>query len=313
MASMRPGLPRGRPRWQGTLTLLLFLVVTTARAEPLDVAVSILPQKYFVERVGGDAVRVQVMVKPGQSHETYEPTPQQVAALARARAYFRIGSPFEDLVLPRALAAHPGLLTVDTRAGIALRTAPAHGHDHEDGRKDGRTRAGQKPQASSSASAPDTHIWTSPRLVKIQAATIRDALVALDPARSADFAAGYAGFAADLDALDTEIRALLEGKRGRAFMVFHPAWGYFAEDYGLRQIAIEAEGKEPGPRTLARIIDTAKAEGVRVVFVQKQFGRTTAEAVARAVGGEVVVVDPLAEDFLASTRTMASALARALQ
>jgi zinc transport system substrate-binding protein len=235
-----------------------------------------------------------------------------VAALARARAYFRIGSPFEDLLLPRALAARPGLLTVDTRAGIALRTAPAHSDDHAHGPKDGRTRPGDRPAASSPASAPDTHIWTSPRLVKIQAATIRDALVALNPARSSDFVAGYAGFAADLEALDIEIRALLEGKRGRAFMVFHPAWGYFAEDYGLRQIAIEAEGKEPGPRTLARIIDTAKAEGVRVVFVQKQFGRTTAEAVAKAVGGEVVVVDPLAEDFLASTRTMASALARSL-
>jgi zinc transport system substrate-binding protein len=148
--------------------------------------------------------------------------------------------------------------------------------------------------------------------VKLQAATIRDALIALDPDRRDAFEAGFARFAADLDTLDAEIRALLAGKRGRAFMVFHPAWGYFADEYGLREVAIEVEGKEPGPRTLARIIDKAKAEGVRVVFVQKQFGRTTAEAVARAVGGEVVVVDPLAEDFMVGTRAMATALARAL-
>lgn len=298
---------RARPSsLAAVLLVFLLLAVATAHAAPLEVAVSILPQKYFVERVGGDAVRVLVMVKPGQSHETYEPTPQQVAALSRSRAYFRIGSPFEDFLLPRAVAANPALVAVDTRAGIELRMMTPHDHDHGHGRE-ARTRAGSAPSR-----VPDTHIWTSPRLVKMQAATIRDALVALDPDRRDAFEAGFARFAADLDALDAEIRALLAGKRGRAFMVFHPAWGYFADDYGLTQVAIEVEGKEPGPRTLARIIDMAEAEGVRVVFVQKQFGRTTAEAVARAVGGEVVVVDPLAEDFIVGTRAMAAALARAV-
>jgi zinc transport system substrate-binding protein len=306
------GLPvqLARPRSPGAVLLVLLLLAgARAHAAPLEVAVSILPQKYFVERVGGDAVRVQVMVKPGQSHETYEPTPQQVAALSRSRAYFRIGSPFEDFLLPRAVAANPALVVVDTRAGIALRMMTPQDHDH--GRVQGHEA---RPRSGAGATrVPDTHIWTTPRLVKMQAATLRDALIALDPARRDAFEAGFARFAADLDALDAEIRALLAGKRGRAFMVFHPAWGYFADEYGLREVAIEVEGKEPGPRTLARIIDMAKAEGVRVVFVQKQFGRTTAEAVARAVGGEVVVVDPLAADFIGGTRAMASALARALQ
>jgi zinc transport system substrate-binding protein len=304
------GLPVRRARSRSLAAVLLaslVLAVAAAHAAPLEVAVSILPQKYFVERVGGDAVRVEVMVKPGQSHETYEPTPQQVAALSRSRAYFRIGSPFEELLLPRAVAANPALVVVDTRAGIGMRMVAPHDHDHAPGHGHGERKAER-----SAGRVPDTHIWTSPRLVKLQAATIRDALVALDPDRRDAFEAGFARFAADLDGLDAEIRTLLAGKRGRAFMVFHPAWGYFADDYGLTQVAIEVEGKEPGPRTLARIIDRAKAEGVRVVFVQKQFGRTTAEAVARAVGGEVVVVDPLAEDFLVGTRAMATALAGAL-
>jgi zinc transport system substrate-binding protein len=286
-----------------TLWVACLLAATgSAVAAPLAVAVSILPQKYFVERIGGDAVRVEVMVKPGQSPATYEPTPQQMAALARARAYFRIGVPFEEVWMKRIQAAAPGMKVVDTREGItllpmAVRHADAPGHAHPPGAH------GQL----------DPHIWTSPPLVKRQAATIRDALIALDPDRRALFEANYARFAADLEALDAEIRGMLAGKRERRFMVFHPAWGYFARAYDLQQIPIEIEGKEPGPKALAAMIDAAKRDGVRVVFVQSQFSRTAADAVAKAIGGEVVAVDPLAEDFIAGTRSAAGAFARAMK
>jgi zinc transport system substrate-binding protein len=159
----------------------------------------------------------------------------------------------------------------------------------------------------------DPHVWTSPFLVKQQAATVRDALIALAPDQRARFERGYTRFAADLDALDAAIRRALAGKTERRFMVFHPAWGYFASTYGLRQIPIEVEGKEPGPQALARIIDAARRDQVRIVFVQSQFSRTAAVAVARAIGGEVVQIDPLAEDFLGNTRTVAQALAKAMR
>ena len=243
---------------------------------PLPVFVSILPQKYFVERVGGGRVAVSVMVGPGQSPETYEPTPRQMAALSRARLYFSIGVAFEDTWMKRIQAANPALRLAPMQRGVAL--LPPAGPSGEPG---GR----------------DPHIWTSPARVKIMAATIRAALIELDPAHRGEFEANYRAFIAELDALDQELRAILAPARGKPLLVFHPSWGYFANDYRLRQIPIEAEGKEPGASSLARVIDLGKREDVKVIFVQTQFSRRTAETVAAAIGARVVAVDPLAEDY----------------
>lgn len=278
---------------------VLALAAATAGAAPLDVFVSILPQKYFAERIGGDEVKVAVMVRPGMSPGNYEPTPQQMSALGQAAAFFRIGVPFEEKWLPQIRAVNPAIQVVDTRVGIAL--LPMRKHHH----------AGQA--ETSEKARPDPHIWTSPTFVKQQAAAMRDALTGLRPAARAVFEQNYTRFAGDLDALDADIRRLLADKKDRRFMVFHPAWGYLAHDYGLTQIPIEVEGKEPGPQTLARIIDEAKASSVRVVFVQQQFPRKAAEAVAQAIGGEVVSIDPLAEDFLDNTRRVVEALVKAMQ
>ncbi len=286
-----------------TLALLSSPLQAALAAEPLGVFVSLLPQKQFVERIAGDAVKVEVMVRPGQSPATFDPTPQQMVALARAAAYFRIGAPFETVWVPKMQSTHPKLRIVDTRVGITLlpmdSPATSHGHDH------GSPAAG--------GGTPDPHIWTDPLRVKQQAANIRDGLIALAPTERARFEAGYARYAAEIDALDAELRTVLTGKTERRFMVFHPAWGYLARTYGLKQIPIEVEGKEPGPQALARMIDQAKADGVRVIFVQKQFSRSAADSVARAIGGEVVELDPLAEDFIGNTRTAVQAIARAMR
>lgn len=259
-----------------------------AQAAP-TVFVSILPQKFFVERIAGDLVRVEVLVPPGASPATHEPTPQQMLALSGALAWFRIGVPFEDAWAPRIIANHPRLRVVDTREGITLMPMGAGG-----GRR-------------------DPHIWTSPRLVSRQSETIRDALAEMLPQHRPQFAANQARFAADLAALDAELRERLASLRDRRFMIYHPAWGYFASDYGLQQIAIEVEGREPGPQTLARIITEAREAGIRVIFVQAQFSTAAAESVARAIGGQVIPIDPLAEDMIANTRVVAEALTRALR
>lgn len=286
-----------------SLALMALAGMPARAAEPVQAFVSILPQKQVVERIGGDAVKVEVLVQPGQSPATYDPSPQQMVALARAAVYFRIGVPFEATWVPKIEQAHPRLNIVDTRQGIQLQ--PMGGQDHGAKSGSGASDHGK--------STPDPHIWTSPPLVKRQAATVRDTLIRLHPAGRARFEAGYARYAAELDALDAELRRLLAGKAERRFMVFHPAWGYLASAYGLEQIPIEVEGKEPSPQALARLIDRAKADGIRVIFVQKQFSRSAAEQVARAIGGEVVSIDPLAEDFLANTREVARALAVALR
>ncbi len=269
-----------------------------ALAEPIPVFVSIPPQKYFLERVGGQRVQVSVMVGPGQSPATYEPTPKQMSQLADARIFFRMGSPFEQVWMQRIKAANPTMRIVDARNGIPLRTLQPAG--------------GSSSKAMGRKVEKDPHIWTSPPLVKRMAAHSKDALGELDPEHRGEYERNYRRFAEDLDRLDREIRNMLDGVKVRRFMVFHPSWGYYADTYGLEQIPIESEGKQPGPKTLARLIDLARHDGIKVIFVQKQFSRRNAEAVARAIGGKVVAVDPLAENYLENLRNVAKIFAEAM-
>jgi zinc transport system substrate-binding protein len=285
------------------LLLLALLMPALGSAEPLLVFVSVLPEKTFVEKVGGEHVQVQAMVRPGHSPHTYEPTPHQIAALAQTALYVRIGVPFENAWMARIHSANRDMRVLDARAGIDLRPIEAHEH------------AGAAPEpkgAHQGAIELDPHVWTSPPLVKRMARNIRDALTDLDPAHRDDYARNYAAFAAELDALDGEIRSLLKDVRGGRFMVFHPAWGYFAETYGLTQVPIEKEGKEPGARALTALIEQARREHVKVIFVQPQFSRRYAEQVARAIGGRVVAIDPLAPDYTDNLRRAARSIAEAL-
>ena len=165
---------------------------------------------------------------------------------------------------------------------------------------------------SAAAGFPDPHVWLSPPLARRMAARIRDVLTELDPAHRNEFARNDAAFAADLDALDQEIRARVSNLQQKAFLTFHPAWGYFADTYGLKQIAIESEGKEPGPRTLLQLIDQAKRLKIKVVFVEPQFSKSSAEMVAREIGGRVVAIDPLAQDYIRNMRHVADVFSEAL-
>ena len=277
-------------------------------AAPIAVFVSILPQAYFVERVGGDRVTVDVLVKPGQSPHVFEPTPKAMAALSTARAYFAIGLPFESVLLGRITSLAPGIEIVDTSRGIERR--PGEGHDHAENGK-----PGSSPGAAGSGAAhdeADPHIWVSPRLVKIQAQNICKGLEAVDPAGTQVYRENLALFLSDLDLLDAELAAAFAPLRGRSFLVFHPAFGYLADAYGLRQIPIEVAGKEPGPKELALVIERAKREGIRIIFTEPQFSEKTARAVAREIGGAVVSMDALAYDYLANLRRMAEEVRKGL-
>jgi zinc transport system substrate-binding protein len=272
--------------------------------ERLEVMVSILPQRTFLERIGGDRVRVSVMVEPGASPATYEPKPAQLKALSRSAAYFSIGVPFEDAWLSKIVAANPEMAIVDTIAAIERMPMQAHGHDDDD------ADAGDTDHAEG---APDPHVWLSPALVKLQAEAICDALVALDPTHGNAYRANRDAFLADVDALDAEIGARLEGIAGARFLVFHPSWGYFARDYGLEQIAIEVGGQEPSAQELARLIEEAREEGIRVVFAQPEFSTQDAETIAREIDGEVLLVSPLDADWVGNLRRVARTFADVLE
>jgi len=268
----------------------------------LQVTVSIVPQAYFVERIGGEHVAVQVMVEPGQSPHTYEPKPEQLVALSQSNVYFSIGVSFEDAWLERIAAASPGMLLVDTAAGIERRPIEAHDHGDDDGDRE-EDHEGENL---------DPHIWLSPRLVKIQARHMADALAELDPEHAQEYRDNLVAFEAEIDALDAEIRQQLAGLISAKFLVFHPSWGYFADEYGLEQVAIEMGGQEPSAAELAQLIALAREEGIRVVFAQPEFSTRSAEVIAQEIDGRVLLINPLALDWAENLREVARTVAEVL-
>lgn len=270
----------------------------------IHVCVSVLPQQYFVERIGGDRVDVTVMVGPGDNHERYEPRPSQVRDLSRASLFFTIGLPFEAAWMERFRAAKPDLRVVPIEGGWQRLPVPAghhHGHDNDD------------PEHVCSEDGLDPHLWVSPRVMKLQVGTICRALSEAAPEHAAYFASNAAAFEADMEALDQELAQRLEPFAGRAFMVMHPAWGYFARDYGLRMLPMEVGGQEPSPAELAGLVEQARREGIRDVFAQPEFNARPAEILARELGGEVIMVTPLAEAWSSNLVHMASALVRSFE
>ncbi len=280
---------------QTILWILVALWTLPATASQLSVFASVAPQRYFLERIGGEHVRVSVLVRPGHSPITYEPTPKQMIALGVADLYVRIGVPFEDAWMERIAASNPNMLVVDARDGVPLRKMTAH----QDAEGKHVTHSGRI----------DPHFWLSPPLAAKMAAQLLDRLSELDPGHRVVYEKNHRRLAADLAQLDQDIRTLLANLNKRSFMVFHPAWGYFADTYGLQQIAIEVEGKQPGPRSLARLIDSAKAQGVNTVFVDSRISHKHANTVADAIGGRVIIIDPLAEDYVQNLRQVARILA----
>ena len=282
--------------------LILFaLSLRLSAAEPLAVTVTILPQKFFVEQLGGEHVQVSVLVGPGQSPETFEPLPRQMAALSGASLFYRIGVPFEAVWIDRLKKAHPDLVFLDAREGVTLREMePAGGHHHDYDHHHAHGTA-------------DPHIWLSPANVRIMVDRLLEQLIVLDPSHAEVFRENHARFSRQLSALEQTLQRQLAPYKGQKIMVFHPSWGYFTDAFHLHQLPIETEGKEPGAKTLRRLIDLAKKEGIKVIFVQRQFSTGQARSLAHAIGGRLVALDPLAESYLENLQAIAGAIEGAHQ
>lgn len=269
-----------------------------APGEPLEVAVSIPPQAYLVERIAGERARVHVLVPAGQDMHTYAPSDQEVTRLMRAQVYFTVGVPFEQGRWFQAVRSAPGLELVDTLAGVErAKGGCTADHDH-----------GQHGHEEL-----DPHTWLDPTLLAAQARAMAEALTRLAPEHQATFAAGLAALLADLETVDREIRELLAAFAGTRFYVYHPAWGYFAARYGLEQVAVEIEGKAPSDRELTELRARMLADGGKVLFLQPQIGGRGAEAVAASLGARVTLLDPLARDVIGVLRTTAREIAEALR
>lgn len=310
------------------LSALLPLMPAAAQAAKLPVVVSIVPLQYFVERIGGEFVDVSVMVQPGASPATYEPKPRQMAALSGAQLYFAIGVPFEEAWMPRIQAANPAMKVVNVDKGIHKLPMAEHHHEGEAGHQpaghdEGKHEDAHKHEAPSHEASGhdmhdghdhgglDPHVWLSPMLMKHMADTVRKELCRADAEHAPIFRTNYAALEKGIDALDRELMDVFDAipQEKRVFMVFHPSWGYFAMNYSLKQVPIEYEGKEPTPRILKELMEEAAELNIRTIFVQPQFARKSAEAIASHIKGTVVVADPLAYDWFANLREVAKNLA----
>ena len=275
--------------------------------------VSILPIAYFVERVGGPNVEVSVLVGPGQDPHTFEPTPRLVVKLANSRVLFKIGFPFEETIIKKIASTFKNLEVVDLQQGIKVRTFAEEEFEAEEAKHGNGHRKSEHHEHSSDPGEIDQHTWLDPQLAKIQARTIADTLIRIDYGHKDLYEKNLKEFQADLDALHEQLTKALAPVKGKSFFVFHPAYGYLGDAYGLKQIPVQIGGKEPTARQLARLVELAKEDEVRVIFVQPQFSKKSASALAEAIGGAVVPLDDLAPDYLKNLREMAAKLDSALQ
>jgi len=270
-------------------SVILSLLLTLGMEAGLNCVVSIPPLQRFVEAIGGSDVSADIMVPAGKSPHSYEPLPSQMRALEKADCYFAVGVEFEKAWLPRFRTQNPRMTIVDLSRNIKkIPMNPGKGKTEH----------------------PDPHIWTSPANVRIMAGKIYDTLALLDPARRKVFERNYRDFLAGIDKTDAEIRKILAKLSPRtSFMVFHPSWGYFARDYGLVQVPVELEGKAPKPRRLMRLIDRAKREKIRAVFVQPEFSDKSARLLAKELKIPVIRVSPMEKEWSANLLRLARALA----
>jgi zinc transport system substrate-binding protein len=291
----------------GLLVWLFACTVVPAEArEPIPVSVSIAPLAFFAEKVGGDRVSVHVLLPPGRSPATYAPTPAQVSQLTKSLLLFRVGVPFESVLLKGIAQSGKDLRVIDTRKGITLRRFHGEAHTHD-------AHVEDEAHASHVKEGYDPHIWLDPLLVKTQATTMRDALTAADPDGAKIYRENCRLFGKELEDLDARIRDVLAPAKGSSLLVFHPSFGYFSEAYGLRQVAVETAGKSPKGKELTRLIKMVKKENVRTIFVQPQFDTHAAEKIAAAIDGVVVSLDPMSRDYIRNMEAMAHAVAEALR
>lgn len=263
------------------LLVLLTACGPAVKEQQNMITVSILPQRYFVERIAGDRFEIHVLTPPGASPETYEPTPRQMKTLANSFLYFANGYLMFEDHLAEKLGRDLSMKTIDLSHGIDLIAGDIvdHGdHVHLYGI--------------------DPHYWLSPAEVRVQALNILKALVDADPENKDEYEANFESFINDVRLLDGHIAEMLNDVKLRTFLIYHPAYAYFARAYNLEQIALEMEGKEPTAAHMKHMVDFAKNHKIKHVLVQNQFNMAAAKVVADEIGAEIIIVDPLPEDWL---------------
>ena len=270
---------------------ILFLVyynptdnVSKTNEDKINVIVSILPLADFVENVGGNKVNVVVMIPPQASPATYEPKPSQLKGVSNADMYVKVGSPipFEQVWMEDIIKMNKNMSVIDCSKSIEIVEN-------------------------------DPHIWLSPKNAKIMVENICDGLIEIDPVNKNYYLVNKEKYILELESVDKSIERILFNVDNRKIIVFHPSWRYFALDYGLEQIPIEIEGKEPSSADISKLIDFAKEKNISIVFAQPQFNSKSAELIANEIEGTVVFIDALAKDYIENLMNVSKTFAGTLQ
>jgi zinc transport system substrate-binding protein len=288
-------------RFHWFLLLPIFLISCGRGTSPQDkpvISVSILPQRFFIEAIAGDLLEVNVMIPPGASPATYEPTSGQLARLSRSPLYMQIGNvEFELSWMEKIKSANPQMHTIDLSRGIDL----ISDEDVTVERTSGHTHNGADP-----------HIWMSPVNARIIARNVYAGLMDEYPEEEERFTQGLMRLEHQIDSLHTRIAGLLSGRQSNAFMIYHPALTYFARDYHLEQYSLEIGGKVPSPAHMKEMTDLGLEKHIHVILIQKQFDQRNAEVLAEEIGAEIIQIDPLDPDWLSQMGHIADQLNRFL-
>ncbi|MGD9817072.1 MAG: metal ABC transporter solute-binding protein, Zn/Mn family [Desulfomonilaceae bacterium] len=290
------------------------LAALPARGEQITAFTAIEPYAFFVEQISGNAVRVETLVSSGKDPHTFEPTPSRLSKLSSGKIYFKTGMPFEERLLEKFPSLFPHLKVVDTNKGIIYRKmendkhgSKPHIHDNHKRRGEHKSKDTNVAHINQSESSHgnnhsnlDPHVWLSPKNAKMICENIAETLSSFLPEYGDLFRNNTQHLKQALDLLDSNLSDSLSKFKGKSFYVYHPAFGYLADDYGLVQRAVEIEGKEPTAKQLARLIDSARRENVSVVFVAPQFSKKGANTLAQGINGVVVEIDPLERNYIAN-------------
>jgi zinc transport system substrate-binding protein len=300
------------------ILIIASFLISSLFASNQELTVTILPQKYFVEKIVKDKFTINVMVPPGSSPHNFEPKPSAMKALFNSKLYFLIDDPSEKAWIEKFKQNAKNTIFVDSTTGITKIAMKEHKHEEEPkvNKKDKHAHHDHKIEDKKDEhnhDGFDPHVWLDPILVKIQAKNIYEAVVKVDEANSDFYKVNYEAFIKELDELDSKIATILAPHKGKAFMVFHPSWGYFAQRYNLEQIAIEIQGKEPKPNELIELIGEAKKHDIKVLFVSNQFSQTSAKTISKNLNANVVTLDPLSQDFTNEILKTANEIARSYQ
>ncbi len=272
---------RNRSIWNLIIIISIIVIALScidsgSKTDTKTITVSILPQKYFVDRITGSTFEVNVMVPPGASPATYEPTARQMKQLGSSLIYLKIGYiEFEKIWIKKIKSTNIEIKIFDISKDVELIETTKFDHgDHHHG-------------------SIDPHVWMSPKMVKNIAKNILDALTELYPDLTIDFTRNYNDFIAEINKIDIKTSASLKNLKNREFLIFHPALTYYARDYDLEQIPIQLEGKDPSPAHFKEIINNALENDIRIIFIQEQFDTENAKVIADEINAKVIQINPL--------------------